>query len=242
MKLIYHPKGRAGEYASFAVNLYNGCEHQCVYCYVPLVMHKTRGDFQNAHPRPGILSDLQADALYLANHRELGDSVFLCFSCDPYQPLDDYHRITRKAIEILHGYGISVTILTKAGLKAVRDFDLLTDKDQFGVTLTCLDDAESRKWEPGAVMPGSRIQSLREAHIRGIPTWASLEPVLNPQVTLDIIERTKDYVDMFKVGKLNYHPAADTIDWAKFTRDAVTLLESLGKKYYIKQDLRQYLK
>ena len=242
MKMIYHPKGKAGEYADWAINIYNNCAHQCVYCYVPLITHKTRDEFKNAYPRSGMLYDLHVDAKYLANHRELGGSVFLCFSTDPYQPIDDYHRITRKAIEILHGYGISVTILTKAGVKATRDFDLLTSKDQFGVTLTCLNEIESKKWEPGAALPESRIQSLKEAHYRGIPTWVSLEPVLNPETTLEIIQQTHFFVDMYKVGILNYHPLTQKIDWPKFGKDVVMLLDSLGKKFYIKQDLQKYLK
>lgn len=31
--LIYQPKGPAGEYAKWAVNLHNGCTHGCTYCY-----------------------------------------------------------------------------------------------------------------------------------------------------------------------------------------------------------------
>lgn len=31
--LIYQPKGPAGEYAKWAINLYNGCSNGCEYCY-----------------------------------------------------------------------------------------------------------------------------------------------------------------------------------------------------------------
>lgn len=31
--LIYQPQGAAGEYAKWAVNLYNGCSNGCTYCY-----------------------------------------------------------------------------------------------------------------------------------------------------------------------------------------------------------------
>lgn len=31
--LIYQPQGAAGEYAKWAVNLYNGCSNECTYCY-----------------------------------------------------------------------------------------------------------------------------------------------------------------------------------------------------------------
>ena len=77
--------------------------------------------------------------------------------------------------------------------------------------------------------------------LAGIPTWVSLEPVLDPAVALEIIRQTHPFVDLFKVGKLNYHPLAKSIDWPQFARDAVTLLKSLGKAYYVKNDLSCYL-
>lgn len=32
-KCIYQPSGAAREYGAWACNLYNGCTHQCQYCY-----------------------------------------------------------------------------------------------------------------------------------------------------------------------------------------------------------------
>jgi DNA repair photolyase len=240
MEIIYHPKGKAGEYADWAANLFTGCSHGCLYCYVPAIIHKTREDFAKVEPRKNILSKLEDDACYLCLHPEMGKSVFLCFACDPYPPEDQ--MVTRWAIEILHQNGISVMILTKGGFRAIRDFDLLTPEDQFGVTLTCLTVAESDKWEPGAASPGQRMLSLKKAHDYGIKTWVSLEPVLNPETTLKIIRETHSFVDMYKVGILNYHPHTQSINWRKFGQDVVELLDDLKAKYYIKKDLESYLK
>ena len=74
-----------------------------------------------------------------------------------------------------------------------------------------------------------------------MPTWVSLEPVLEPAASLEIIRETAPYVNLFKVGKLNYHPMARSIDWRAFGLAAIALLESLGKPYYIKKDLAAYL-
>jgi DNA repair photolyase len=132
-------------------------------------------------------------------------------------------------------------ILTKGGTRAERDFDLLTGDDQFGVTLTNLDETLSRKWEPLAKLPAERITSLVRAHEKGIRTWVSLEPVLYPETALEIIRRTHKFVDKFKVGTLNYHPHARNIDWHRFAGDVKSLLDELNCDYYLKNDLRKWL-
>lgn len=40
---------------------------------------------------------------------------------------------------------------------------------------------------------------------------------------------------------MNYHPIEKTVDWRKFGHDAIALMESLGKGYYIKEDLKAWL-
>ena len=237
--VIYEPRGRAGEYAPLAVNLYRGCGHGCIYCYAPEATFIDRQEFIKATPRQGIIKKLKKDAPQAALDGHKGN-VLLCFTCDPYQPINAIHELTRQAIIILHKNGFNVTILTKGGTSAESDFDLLTPKDNFAVTLTFLDEQKSLQWEPGAAPPEERIESLRKAHELGITTWVSLEPVIEPAESIEIIRQTHTFVDLFKVGKLNYHPRANEIDWHKFLIDCIVLLEEYGPRYYIKKDLRRY--
>jgi len=237
--VIYEPKGRAGEYAPLAINLYRGCGHRCIYCYVLRVLRMNPEDFKNAAPRPDILKKMQRDIPKAAADGAKGN-VLLCFTCDPYQPINDIHQLTRQAIFILHSHDFNVTILTKGGFRATEDFDLLWPGDEFATTLTFLDGQKSLKWEPFAAHPQERIASLVIAHSLGIKTWVSLEPVIEPTTTLEIIKETHTFVDLFKVGTLNNHPHARTIDWKKFVNDVVATLEHYGCKYYIKKDLRRF--
>jgi hypothetical protein len=69
----------------------------------------------------------------------------------------------------------------------------------------------------------------------------SLEPVIDPEESLEIIRQTHEFVDFYKVGKLNYHPRASTIDWRKFAVEVKDLLDDLGCEYLLKEDLRRYL-
>jgi len=240
MSVIYEPRGKAREYSPLACNLYSGCEHGCVYCYAPAATRTDHKQFIKAKPRNDIIENLEKDYQKWQGPK---DHVLLCFTCDPYQPIEDQYRITQKAIYMLNMHGFPVQILTKGGLRATRDFGILQKNpdNAFSVTLT-LDDPElSKQWEPLAALPEERIESLKMAHSMGIKTWVSFEPVIDPEAVYRMIERTHLFVDLYKVGKLNYHPHAKTIDWKQFGFTVKTILENLNKPFYIKKDLEHFM-
>lgn len=236
MTYIYEPKGKAQEYGEHALNLYDGCVHGCTYCYVPAIRRKTPQEYHaTTRARAFDWSALSAE---IAAHR--GKSLFLCFTCDPYQTMESSAGITRKVIQLCHRNLVRVVILTKAGSASERDFDLLSeypDLSEYGATLTFINEDDSRLWEPQADLPRERMTSLQQAHELGIPTWASLEPVIDPAQSLEIIRQCHEFVDVFKVGRWNHDDRANAIDWRAFGREAVRLLKSYGKRYYIKKDL-----
>jgi hypothetical protein len=237
---IYAPRGQAGEYAKLACNPYRGCGHQCAYCYVPKVLKVDRAKFDaGAFPRPGFLDLLRKDA---RKYQACGitEQVMLSFTTDPYHPFDN--RLTREVIAVLQEHGMGVCTLTKGGRRALRDIDLFRhNKDAFASTLTSLDDAFSRKWERGAALPGDRIATLKAFHEAGIFTWVSLEPTLDTASSLEIIEHTHGFVDLYKIGRANYLPMTASTDWQDYTLRIVDLVQRLGVKHYIKHDLQGYL-
>jgi DNA repair photolyase len=164
----------------------------------------------------------------------------LSFTTDPYHPGDT--GLTRRTIEILQKHGLGVCTLTKGGSRALRDLDLFRpERDAFASTLTSLDDRFSRKWESGAAMPADRIATLRRFHEAGVFTWVSLEPMLDTAATLEIIRQTHGFVDLFKVGRVNYSGLTKTTDWKQFTADVLEVLAQTGARHYIKRDLQPYL-
>ncbi len=240
MSYIYKPTGKAFEYCELALNLYSGCSGKCSYCYVPSALHVSRETFQeNIRARefdfPQLIKEME---------KNRGKSVFLCFSTDPYNYLDSELKITRQIIEMFSRYEIAPIILTKAGLRSTRDFDLLAriPGAKYGTTLTFINPEDSLKWEPGAATPLLRISALKEAHGLGIKTWASLEPVIDPDQSLRIIEETHTFVDDYKIGRWNHDSRANAIDWKTFAEKAVGLCQKFGKKYYVKKDLACFLK
>jgi DNA repair photolyase len=237
---IYAPKGQAGEYAPLATNPYRGCGHQCAYCYVPQVIKLDRRLFDaGAVERPGYLDGLKRDARKY-EMAGITEQVMLSFTTDPYHPGDT--RMTREVISILQSHGMGICTLTKGGSRALRDLDLFRpDRDAFASTLTSLDDGFSLKWERGAALPGDRINTLKKFHDAGIFTWVSLEPTLDCESSLQIVQETHSFVDLFKIGRANYLPMTKTINWEDYTHRMIDLCQKLGARHYIKHDLQSYL-
>jgi len=239
--MIYAPKGQAGEYAPLAANPYRGCGHACAYCYVPRVLKMDRTEFNSgAVPRQDYIKALTKDA---RKYQAAGitEQVMLSFTTDPYHPGDN--SLTREVITTLQAHGLGVCTLTKGGTRALRDLDMFRPgRDAFASTLTTLDDAEfSRKWEPGAACPADRIEALKAFHDAGIYTWVSLEPTINVEASLAIIEATHSFVDLYKIGRANYLPMTARTDWEDYTHRCLELVNRLGVAHYIKRDLQPYL-
>lgn len=238
--IIYPPRGQAGEYSALATNPYRGCGHACAYCYVPKVLRMDRPEFDaGAVPRENFLKLLEKDARkYQA--AGIAEQVMLSFTTDPYHPGDT--SLTRQTLECLQAHGLGICTLTKGGNRAMRDIDLFRPgRDAFASTLTSLDDEFSRKWERQAASPADRINTLRAFHGSGIFTWVSLEPVLDTEATLKIIRHTHQFVDLYKVGRVNYIGLTKTTNWKQFTADVLQVLQDTGARHYIKRDLQPYL-
>ncbi len=219
---IYAPAGQAEEYAPLAANPYRGCEHKCAYCYVPGVLRITRPEFDaGAFPREDYIHHLVRDA---RKYQQAGitEQVMLSFTTDPYHPGDT--TLTRQTIEVLQDHGLGVCTLTKGGTRALRDLALFRpDRDALASTLTSMDDGFSRKRERGAPLPGDRIAALRAFHDASIFVWLSLEPTLDVENSLRIIEVTHPFVDLYKIGRANYLPITKTTDWRDYTERVINL-------------------
>jgi len=230
MKPIYKPKGAAAEYGDYAVNIYTGCPHRCYYCFAPQVLRRNREAFHSCvEPRKDIVRELRRQ---LEREQITGKLIHLCFTCDPY-PVGYDTATTREVIQALKECGNHVQILTKGD--GSRDFDLLDGGDWYGVTISC-DLPMSNASEPFAATPANRLYALETAKCRGIRTWISFEPVLDPAAVLDCIKGCAYFIDRVKIGKLNYHPS--DINWAQFGREAVAACREIGLECYIKDSLR----
>jgi len=239
MSIIYEPAGKAREYAELACNLYSGCNHACKYCYAPGIRRKKREDYLIPEPRRNIVRDFENDC---KNHFKSEKAVLFCFMCDPYNGAEKELRITRECLKIALKYKVPIKILTKSNL-VLNDLDVIKkfgDCIAIGATLTFYDDLKSKEWEPGAITNKERVEMLKTLKDNNIKTWASFEPVIEPEESLKVMEYALPYIDYLKVGKLNnYHGLDKLVDWNDFLYNVVTMLRANNKPFYIKKDLRE---
>ena len=239
MNAIYQPKGRAREYSPLALNLYTTCAHGCQYCYCRR-LRGTGFDCKLPEPRRGIVSALTRQ---IERDGAPKQQVMLSFMGDPFGPSTDDNQVTLDALDVLADAKVPVAVLTKSGTGCLRGMDAFKrfgEHIMVGQSLTFLDDADSIAIEPGAASPRDRLAALAELHDAGIKTFASFEPVIDPEQSLSLMEASTGYIDVYKVGKINNWRGVDkTIDWTDFLQRALDILRGAGKAVYVKEDLRR---
>lgn len=242
---IYRPKGKAAEYADYALNIYIGCTNGCTYCYAPKVLRKSREEFTKVVPREGLIEALHKQ---LKSGAYKGKTIHLCFTCDPY-PHEIDTRPTRRVIKELKAAGCHVQILTKNPSASSRDWDLLDGDDWIGTTITGADpwnelqvrqmSEMNHTWcaiEPHAERDMERFFALKTAKTKGFHTWVSCEPIFNPNRIYYVIQEGC-FIDLFKFGKLNYQENPG-IDYAGLRGNIERLCQAYNRNYLIKESLR----
>ncbi|MBM5804498.1 MAG: radical SAM protein [Candidatus Verstraetearchaeota archaeon] len=160
----------------YAFNPYVGCQHGCLYCYVPDVL---KGRVSSSEwggevlVKEGVLDHLRADLKRLRP-----GAVGVSTVTDPYQPVERSLGITREALSMLKDAEFPVSVQTKSPL-VLRDLDIMKgDNFEVGMTITSMDDAFRRCFEPGAPPPEERVHALEEASSKGVRTWIFYGPVI----------------------------------------------------------------
>jgi DNA repair photolyase len=235
---IYEPAGRAREYSPLALNYFKGCDHNCIYCYVPNMLCRFNANYNHSVvSSPSNFNELEISAKKMQGCNK---QILLSFTGDPY--CNHENGETRKVLEILNKYEHKVAILTKQPNKALKDIDLFLkfgNRFKIGSTLTFDNEKDSKHWESGAALPNERIQALKYFSENGIITWASFEPVIIPEQSLNLLNQVSKFIDHVKIGKINNYKGIDkSIDWAKFIFESVRICRDAKLNFYIKKDLQ----
>lgn len=202
-KAIYKPKGKAGEYATYACNFYNGCSNECEYCYLKKgVLKGTMGGnkptlkkcFVNESNAIAVFEkELMVDLPELQKH-----GLFYSFSTDPMLPETLF--LTFHTAMMANEKGVPVKILTKCAGEWVDEVVEMMPHEwrsnlAFGFTLTGHDELE-----PGASINAERIEAMKKLYTAGFKTFASLEPIITTESTAKMMIAVDGYCDLFMVG------------------------------------------
>ena len=171
-----------------SINPYRGCEHGCIYCFA-----RPTHAFHDLSPGIDFESRLfakpEAAKLLHATLSKRGYEVApiaLGTNTDPYQPIEEHWRITRSILELLLETKHPFTITTKSD-RVVRDIDIIGPAARLGLaavamSVTSLDPKIHQTLEPRAPAPRKRLAAIKALSEAGIPTFASIAPVI-PQIT-----------------------------------------------------------
>lgn len=251
-KALYTTKGAAREYGYIGCNFYKGCPHGCTYCYLKRGAPSKQLGGTEARLKKCFKDEADAARTLrteLDKHLELCRQygIFLSFTTDPM--IDETRGLTEVAITEATLRDIPVWILTKdatfindecefmAWMAYIRPY--YRQRIHFGFTLTGRDDME-----PNASSNHDRIEAMRVMHAAGFRTFASIEPVIDWQSSMSVIEASIDCCDHYKIGlrsgvkKDYYEPHGSGIN----IRHMVFFIVSHNKTVYLKESARKLLK
>lgn len=161
----------------YTMNLYRGCQHQCIYCDSRSECYQIE-NFNDTLVKVNALELLKME---LPSKRVKG-TIGTGSMNDPYAPVEKQYQLTRGALKLLVEYGFPVHVLTKSAL-VTRDVDLLNQIGQdsqalVSFTITTCDDALGKKLEPRAALVSERLAAMQYLAERGIKVGVLLMPVL----------------------------------------------------------------
>lgn len=244
-KAIYNPQGKAGEYSQWACNFYNGCSNDCEYCYCKRGFMSHVWD-NKPHLKKCFKDERKALEIFekelFQNIRALTkSSIFFTFSSDPMLP--EVKRIYWAATACALSYDVRVQFLTKRA-DFVDDHFLQHNRFckthiAFGFTLTGCDDKE-----PGASSNQERIEAMRILHERGFKTFASIEPIVDFDSSLRMIQETQGFCDLYKIGLRSGVPDSyySPSEAASFFTTVTAKAMIWDAKIYWKQSFSNYAK
>ncbi|WP_284650738.1 PA0069 family radical SAM protein [Flavobacterium terrisoli] len=168
----------------YSMNMYQGCEHGCIYCYARN-SHEYWGYSAGLDFERKILVKKSAPLLLeekLKSKNWKAHTIVMSGNTDCYQPAERKFEITRQCLEVFLKYRHPVGIITKNAL-ITRDIDLLSElaKDQLvgvNISITSLTEKTRLLLEPRTATIAKRFETVRLLSEKGIPVNVMIAPII----------------------------------------------------------------
>ena len=185
----------------YSMNMYQGCEHGCVYCFA-----------RNTHEFWGYSAglDFERKILVKKNAPELleafikrkswkAQTIVMSGNTDCYQPAEQKFKITRACLEVFLKYRHPVSIITKNAV-ITRDLDILLalTKDNLisvNMSITSLSEDTCRILEPRTASIKKRFETIKTLSENGIPVNVMIAPIIpsiNSHEILNLAEKASE--------------------------------------------------
>ena len=179
----------------YTMNLYRGCQHQCIYC-------DSRSECYQIENFADVLVKVNAIDLLKQElpRKRVKGTIGTGSMSDPYLPLEATRRLTAQALEVIAAQQFPVHVLTKSDL-VLRDLETLRAIGQLyaaiSFTITTADDELGKKVEPGAPLVSRRFAAMARLAGASLLTGVLLMPVLpfiedHPENIRAIVTRAKE--------------------------------------------------
>jgi len=176
--LSTYPEGKDEWFGiRYNMNLYRGCQHQCIYCDSRSDCYQVANFNEDLEIKENALELLEKE---LRSKRKKGTIGFGSMN-DPYMHIESSRETVREALKIIKRYRFPIHIITKSNL-VLRDIDLITEISKIYATIsfsiTTFDDKLAEILEPGASPSSERFNAIAELRKNGINSGVIMTPIL----------------------------------------------------------------
>ena len=178
-KSILHPF-TFGNYKGHTLNVYQGCQHRCGYCYAT---YEWSPEFYDKIYAKNNAPELLENEIKNWRSGTI-EPVMISSATDAYQPAELKYELTRKCIRVLQKYNIPYYVFTKSTLIS-RDLTLHEKykNNCFVVwSITTYDENIRRCLEPGTPPVSVMFKIMKNFANRGIRTAVNIDPII-PLIT-----------------------------------------------------------
>ncbi|MGG5488388.1 PA0069 family radical SAM protein [Gaetbulibacter sp. PBL-D1] len=214
---------------AYSMNMYQGCEHGCIYCYARN-SHEFWGysaglDFERRilvkKDAPKLLEALLKKKSWKAH------PIVMSGNTDCYQPAEKEFELTKQCLEVFLKYKHPVAIITKNAL-ILRDLELLKAlaKDNLinvNISITSLSETTRRVLEPRTATIKKRLETVKVLSQNNIPVNVMLAPIIPSVNSHEILPLAKAVSDAgalsiaHTIVRLNGSIGEIFTDWIKKT-------------------------
>lgn len=213
----------------YSMNMYQGCEHGCIYCYARNT-HEFWGYSAGLDFERRILVKKEAPLLlekFIKRKSWEAHPIVMSGNTDCYQPAEKRYEITRKCLEVFLKYRHPVGIITKNAL-ILRDLDLLKAlaKDNLvavNISITSLSEDTRRILEPRTATIKKRLETVKNLSEHGIPVNVMMAPIIPSINSHEVLALAKKVSEMgalsmgHTIVRLNGAIGEIFTDWIKKT-------------------------